>query len=106
MFSSGFWILIVIEAVTGALSGALLGNLVPPLSLGGLKNAVLGAIGGVGLTWLTAQTPALESLVEDVAPDGSYVLSPELLLSVGVAGLIGGALLVTIIGLLRNRFAA
>lgn len=104
MFASGFWVLIVIEAVTGALSGASLGNLVPPLSLGGLKNTVLGAIGGVGLTWLTAQTPGLESFVEDVAADGSYVLSPELMLSVGVAGLIGGALLVTVVGLLRNRF--
>lgn len=104
MFDAGFWVLIVIEAVTGALSGALVGNLVPPLGLGRLKDLALGAIGGVGLTWLTAQTPGLESLVEDTAPDGSYILSPELLVGVGVAGLLGGALLVTIVGLFRNRF--
>jgi len=104
MFASGFWILIVIEAVTGALSGVLLGNLVPPLSLGRLKDAAFGAIGGIGLTWLGAQTPGLESFVEDTASDGSYIISPELLVGVGVAGLLGGALLVTIIGLFRNRF--
>ncbi len=106
MFASGFLVLILIEAVTGALSGALLGNLVPPLSFGGLKNAVIGAVGGIVLTWLTAQTPGLEEFVEDIAPDGSYTLSLELLFGVGVAGLIGGALFVTVAGLLRNRFTS
>jgi hypothetical protein len=47
--------------------------------------------------------------VEDVedagaaAVDGVGSLSPELLLGIGVAGLLGGALLLTILGLLRNR---
>jgi hypothetical protein len=79
------------------------------LSFGTWKNAVIGAIGGLVLTWLTARTPGLEQLVEDVEEAGSAAaegvgsLSPELLVGVGVAGLLGGALLVTILGLLRNR---
>ena len=68
------------------------------------KNAAIGAIGGLVLTWVTARTPGLEQFVEDVedagaaAVDGVSSLSPELLLGIGVAGLLGGALLVTILG--------
>ena len=87
----------------------LVGNLVPPLSWGPWKNAAIGAIGGLALTWLTARTPGLEQYVEVIeeagtaAAEGAGGLSPELLVGVGAAGLLGGALLVTILGLLRNR---
>jgi hypothetical protein len=69
---------------------------------------VIGAIGGLALTWLTARTAGLEQFVEDVeeagtAAEGLGPLTPELLLGVGVAGLLGGALLVTVLGLVRNR---
>jgi hypothetical protein len=98
---------IVIEIVTGAASAMFIGNIVPPLSLGLWKNAGIGAIGGVVLTWLTSHTPGLENFVEYAEQPGAEggPLSPELLVGVGVAGLLGGALLVAIVGLLRNRMA-
>ena len=101
MFTAEFLVPIVIEIVTGAASAVFVGNIIPPISLGPWKNAATGAIGGVVLTWLTAQTPGLEQYVEAV--DGAGGLSADLLVGVGVAGLLGGALLVTILGLMRNR---
>ena len=109
MFTAEFLVPIIIEIVTGAASAVFVGNVVPPLSFGPWKNAAIGAIGGLVLTWLTARTPGLEQFVEDVEGAGIAIaegvggLSPELLVGVGVAGLIGGALFVTVFGLLRNR---
>jgi hypothetical protein len=108
MFTAEFLIPIIIEIAAGAGMAVFVGNLVPPLSFGSWKNAAIGAIGGLALTWLTARMPGLEQFVEDVeetgtAAEGPGALSPELLLGVGVAGLLGGALLVTVLGLVRNR---
>lgn len=106
MLTAEFLVPIIIEIVTGAASAVFIGNIIPPLSLGPWKNAAVGALGGVVLTWLAAQTPGVERFVED-ADTGlpGAGLSPELLAGVGVAGLIGGALLVTVLGLLRKRAA-
>ena len=105
MLTAEFLIPIIIEAVTGAASAVFVGNVVPPLSFGPWKNAAIGAIGGLALTWLATRTPGLEQFVEDIEEAGASAqgLSPELLVGVGVAGLLGGALLVTILGLMRNR---
>jgi hypothetical protein len=108
MFTPEFLILIIVEIATGAASAVFVANLVPPLSLGFWRNAAIGALGGIALTWLTARTPGLKRFVEDIeeagtAAEGLNSLSPELLLGVGVAGLLGGALLITIVGLIRNR---
>ena len=108
MFTAEFLVPIIIEIVTGAASAVFVGNVVPPLSFGPWKNAAIGAIGGLVLTWLTARTPGLEQYVEHIeetgaaAAEGVGSLSPELLVGVGVAGLLGGALLVTVLGLVRN----
>jgi hypothetical protein len=98
MFTAALLIPILIEIVAGALSAVVVGNLVQPLSFGVWKNALIGAVGGVVFTWLMARTPSVEQFVEG---DGS--LSYELMVGVGAAGLIGGALIVTVAGLLRNR---
>jgi hypothetical protein len=108
MFTAEFLVPIIIEIITGAASALFVGNVVPPLSFGPLKNAAIGAMGGLALAWLAARTPGLEQYVEDIedagtAAEGLGGLSPELLVGVGVAGLLGGALLVTILGLIRNR---
>ena len=105
MLTAEFLIPIIIEVVTGAASAVFVGNVVPPLSFGPWKNAGIGAIGGLALTWLAARTPGIEQFVEDVEEVGMAAegLSPELLVGVGVAGLLGGALLVTVLGLVRNR---
>ncbi|MBX3580726.1 MAG: hypothetical protein KF810_02365 [Rhizobiaceae bacterium] len=102
MSTAQFWVPIAIEVVAGALSAALLARLVPPLSLGRLMNVLVGAVGGIALTWITGRIPALEKFVEPGAGDPT-VLTSELLVGVGVAGLIGGALFVAIGGLLRNQ---
>jgi hypothetical protein len=104
MLAAEFWIPIVIEIVTGAMSAAFIANLVQPLSFGFWRNVAIGAVGGVVLAWLTARTPGLEAYVE--AMPGETALSPDLLVGVGVAGLIGGALFVAVAGLLRNRFGS
>ena len=105
MLTAEFLIPLIIEAAAGAASAVFVGNVVPPLSFGPWKNAAIGAVGGLVLTWLAARTPGVEQFVEDVeevgAPAGG--LSPELLVGVGAAGLLGGALLVTVLALLRNR---
>lgn len=107
MLTAEFLIPILIEAVTGAASAVFIGNIVPPVSSGPWKNAGIGAIGGLALTWLAARTPGVEQFVEGAEEIGGSTdgpgLSPELLVGVGVAGLLGGALLVTVLGLLRNR---
>lgn len=105
MLTAEFLVPLLIEAVTGAASAAFVGNVVPPLSLGFWKNAGIGAVGGLALTWLAARIPGVEQFVEDVDGAGMPAggLSAELLVGVGVAGLLGGALLVTVVGLLRNR---
>lgn len=103
MSSAEVWVPILIEIVAGALSGIFLGNVIPLMSLGAWKNAVVGAVGGIVLTWLTARTPGLEQFVEETAGEAAVPgLPPELLVGVGVAGLIGGALFVAIVGLIRN----
>lgn len=106
MSSAAVWVPLVIEIVAGGLSAGFVGNIVPPLSFGALKNAVIGAVGGVVLTWLTSRTPVLEEFVEEYAADGTPLLSADLLVGVGVAGLLGGALFLTIAGLTRNYFKA
>ncbi len=103
MLTAEFLVPIIIEIVTGAASAVFIGNIIPPLSLGPWKNAAVGALGGVVLTWLAAQTPGVEQFVDPELPGAG--LSPELLAGVGVAGLIGGALFVTVFGLLRKRAA-
>lgn len=100
MFTAEFLIPVMLEIAAGAASAVVVGNLVPPLSWGGWKNASIGAAGGLVFTWLMARTPGVEQYV-DVEDAGG--LSYELLVGVGVAGLIGGAALVTAAGLLRNR---
>lgn len=99
MFEPAVVIPLVIEVFCGAASAIVVGNLVPPLSWGNARNAAIGAIGGLGFTWLVSRTTGIEQFVEEEGGGLSY----ELLVGVGVAGLIGGALLVTIAGLVRNR---
>src|SRR5690606_14461713 len=108
MFEAEFLVPIVIEIVTGAASAVFVGNIIPPLSFGPWKNAAIGAVGGLVLTWLAARTPGLAHYVEYVEGPGAGIgglgsLPPELLVGVGVAGLLGGALLLAILGLIRNR---
>jgi uncharacterized membrane protein YeaQ/YmgE (transglycosylase-associated protein family) len=98
VFTAAFLAPILVEIVAGAGSAVVVGNVVQPISFGALRNAIVGAVGGLVCAWITARTPGLEQYVEGE-------LSAELLAGVGAAGLVGGALAITIAGLVRNQTA-
>lgn len=93
---------ILIEAICGAAAGLAVGHWVNSASLGRAINALAGAVGGLILTWLVARTPGVERLVGGAAGAAGPLLSPTLIIGVGVAGLLGGVIFVLALGLLRR----
>ncbi|BCG93468.1 hypothetical protein MesoLj131a_23320 [Mesorhizobium sp. 131-2-1] len=89
---------LTIEVVCGAAAGLALGRWTT-LGLGAKVDALTGAIGGLALTWLAGHVPGVgpfvgkvESAV-DATARGVGVLTPAILVGVGVAGLLGGFVL-------------
>lgn len=112
MPAAGTMVPIVIEIICGAAGGVFLGWLVRRLSFGSFRNAAIGAAGGLALTWLAGRIPGLGRFVgrveqaADATAQSMGGLSPGVLVGVGVAGLVGGLLLTSLAGLVRNRFGA
>lgn len=99
--------LLSVEAVCGAAGGFAAGRWSG--SPGGRGNALLGAVGGLVLTWLATRVPHIDRLVGGVGsvldsvvrnPGG---IPPRLLVGVGISGLLGGVLSVLIRGAIWNR---
>ena len=103
---------ILIEIVCGAAGAIALGAWAPWLSLGPGKNALMGAIGGLILTWVAARVPYVSRFVGQVENAADAVtqsaggLTPIILVGVGIAGLLGGILLTLLVGLTRKSGAA
>lgn len=94
---------LVIEAVCGATGGLAFGHWVNSASMGRSINALAGAVGGLLLTWLVARTPWVDRFVGGgVSGEPVAVLEPSLVIGVGVAGLIGGAMFVLALGAFRR----
>ena len=98
--------LLLIEAVCGAAGGMAVGR----WSSHGIEaNALFGAIGGLALTWLAARVPWLGRFVGgvegavDSAIQGTGGINVALLVGVGIAGLLGGCLLVLLVAAIRSR---
>ncbi len=100
---------IIIEIVCGAAGGILLGRFARRLSFGASGDALVGAIGGLALTWLAARTPGIGRFVgrveqaTDATAQSVGGLTPTILVGVGIAGLLGGILLTVMAGFVRNR---
>jgi hypothetical protein len=100
---------IVIEVVCGAAGGIFLGRFARSLSFGAFGDALIGAIGGLALTWLAARTPGIGRFVgrveqaADATAQSVGGLTPAILVGVGIAGLLGGVLLTAVAGLIRSN---
>ena len=108
MLTTQILVPIIIEIVCGAAGGIFLGRFVSRLSFGASGDALIGAIGGLALTWLAVRTPGIGRFVgrveqaADATAQGVGGLTPTILVGVGIAGLLGGILLTALAGLIRN----
>lgn len=100
---------ILVQLITGAVGGGVLGQLLKNVSLGTTGNVIAGAVGGVGGTWLASMIPGLDGLVAgaaSMAADGGAEamggLDMSALLGQGATGLVGGGLLTAIAGAAKN----
>ncbi|MCV3211140.1 hypothetical protein OHD62_31240 [Mesorhizobium sp. YC-39] len=87
-------IMLVVEFVCGAASGIALGRWVPSFSLGRIADGLIGGIGGVLFVWPSARIPGVGRLIGHHA-DG---LTPTMLIGAGIAGLLGGLVLIVLAG--------
>lgn len=91
-------VVLTIEGVCGAAAGLALGRWTA-LGLGAKVDALTGATGGVALTWLAGQVPGVARFVGqvesavDATGRGVGVLTPAVLVGIGIAGLSGGLVL-------------
>lgn len=101
-------IAIVIEMLCGA-AGAFAVRWWSDLRLTKITTVLAGMAGGFALTFVAARIPGIGHLVGHVENAADSVmrgmggLTPAVLVGVGVAGLLGGVILTTVLGLIRNR---
>src|ERR1700752_1253480 len=109
MSGSETFVALMIEIVCGAAGGLALGRWVQRVSLGAKIDALIGAIGGLALTWLAAHLPGVGRFVgggekiADATATGVGGLTPTVLVGVGIAGLLGGIILTALAGFVRSR---
>ena len=112
MFSAIVLVPLIVEAICGAAAAMAVGCLSSKNSVGTAGNAAAGAVGGLILTWLAARIPGIAAFVTvvETAIDGMthYTggLTMSLLIGVGIAGLLGGALSLPLPHALRRTRAA
>jgi hypothetical protein len=86
--------LLVVEFVCGAASGIALARRVPSFSLGRIADGIIGGIGGLLFVWPSARIPGVGPLIGHHAEG----LTPTMLIGAGIAGLLGGLVLIVLAG--------
>ena len=97
------WIGIIVQLIAGAVGGFGTGKAVKRVDLGDVGNAISGAIGGVGGTWLAGLIPGLSGMLTSAAAGGGVDIG--VLVAQAVAGLVGGGVLTGIVGAIKNSMA-
>lgn len=106
-----FLVLYAIEAVCGAAGGIAWGRWKWGPGPGRWVSGVSGSIGGLIVAWVAGFVPWLASFVGHVeaAADATMRatggLTPTVLVGAGIAGLLGGAILTAVVGLVLRRGA-
>jgi hypothetical protein len=100
-------IAIIVQLVAGGAGGNIVGQLSKNMSLGATGNSIVGAVGGLILTWIAGQVPGLSGIVNGMATSGASAggLDMGALLGQGVTGLIGGGGLTAIAAMIKNATA-
>ncbi|MDB5538318.1 MAG: hypothetical protein JWQ89_45 [Devosia sp.] len=94
---------ILVQLIGGAIGGNGIAAVLKQVNLGPVGNTIAGAIGGWLGTWLAAQIPGLAGLVGGAAvAAGTGGLDIGALAGQGLVGIIGGGILTTIAGLVKN----
>lgn len=109
MSPTGTVIAIAIEMLCGTAGALAVRWGWPELGLTRLIAILTGMVGGFVLTFVAARIPGIGHLVGHVETAADSVmhgiggLTPAVLIGVGIAGLLGGAILTALFGLIRNR---
>ncbi len=102
-------IAIVIEMLCGAAGALAVRWWWPSKRFSKITTVLAGMVGGFALTFLAARIPGVGHLVghvenaADSVMHGMGGLTPAVLVGVGVAGLLGGAILAVVLRLIPNR---
>ncbi|MER8791158.1 hypothetical protein NKH71_25385 [Mesorhizobium sp. M0983] len=84
-------ILLFVEFICGAAIGMALGRWVPSFSLGRTADCLIGGIGGLLFVWPSARIPGVGRLI-------GHHADSLMLIGAGIAGLLGGLVLIVLAG--------
>lgn len=100
-------VLVLVQLITGGAGGNVIGQIASALNLGVVGNTIVGAIGGICGTWLASMIPGLDTLVGSSANSPGMVGGLDLgaLAGQGAVGLVSGAVLTAIVGLVKSTLA-
>jgi hypothetical protein len=94
---------ILVSLIGGGVGGNGIAAILKQVNLGPVGNTIAGAIGGWLGTWLAGMIPGLSGLVGTAtAAAGNGGLDIGMLAGQGLTGLVGGGILTTIAGLIKN----
>lgn len=94
---------ILVSLIGGGVGGNGIAAILKQVNLGPVGNTIAGAIGGWLGTWLAGMIPGLSGLVGTAtAAAGTGSLDIGVLAGQGLTGLVGGGILTTIAGLIKN----
>ncbi|PCJ95800.1 MAG: hypothetical protein COA52_03035 [Hyphomicrobiales bacterium] len=96
----------IVQAVAGGVGGGGIGKMLEGANMGTAGNAIVGAIGGLVSSYIAAKIPGLEGMLGGMAGgEGSMGGGMDFgaLLGQGATGLVGGGILTTIVGMLKNK---
>jgi hypothetical protein len=108
MSPTGAVIALAIEALCGVAGAFAVRVWWPSLAATRITTVLAGMVGGVALTFIASKIPGIGHLVghveaaADAVMQGVGGLTPAVLIGVGVSGLLGGAILMAVLGLVRS----